>query len=302
MDMHGNHMYVPWGHAMPTRPIQNSPLKILALPRGIREKRKHGDEQKLTHSRLTLHLLSLQVNSSKLDEGDGCAIFLMHPWTMCLRTMVSTDQSYQQGFGPLDPRDLNGKGPTPRWDPIMVRNRAFKGRNPSMQGTKILWVISQKSTKKHISREIEHPLVAESLEQVDPGLDDWTSPEDRSDHSLSLLTGWAIHLKKYVQVKLDSCSIMFSYFQGESSKNVWNHYLVSGSENTNQSGSDTQVRDHKWVLDLSLDDDDGGCNRSTQHLAVGNVSTDRAIGTRRAWYSSPSNSWRVKAPTSRGKE
>lgn len=33
-------------------------------------------------------------------------------------------------------------------------------------------MISQKSTKKHISRESEHPLVAESLDQAAPGLDD----------------------------------------------------------------------------------------------------------------------------------
>ena len=83
---------------------------------------------------------------------------------------------------------------------------------------------------------------------------------------------------------------------------TWNHHLVSGSRNTTQTGSHTQVRDHKWVLDLSLDDDDGGCNRSTEHLAVGNFAIDRAIGARRAWYSSPSNSSRVKPPTSQDRK
>ena len=83
---------------------------------------------------------------------------------------------------------------------------------------------------------------------------------------------------------------------------TWNHHLVSGSRNITQTGSHTQVRDHKWVLDLSLDDDDGGCNRSTEHLAVGNFAIDRAIGARRACYSSPSNSSRVKPPTSQDRK
>ncbi len=52
----------------------------------------------------------------------------------------STSFTYHQGFGPLDPRDLKGKGSTPSWAPIMVRNPVFKGQTPSMEGTKILRV------------------------------------------------------------------------------------------------------------------------------------------------------------------
>ena len=114
----------------------------------------------------------------------------------------------------------------------------------------------------------------------------------RGPRPLSLLVEGLSHPSE--KKNASQIGFMFSDFQGES--------LVSGSGNTNQSGSDTQVRDHKWVLHLSLDDDDGGCNKSTEHLAVGNCATDQAIGARRTWYSSPSNSSRVKAPTSMGKE
>ena len=156
-------------------------------------------------------------------------------------------------------------------------------------------ISSQKSTKKHIWRESEHPLGAESLDQAG-------SRTRRLNFSRgSTLSFLVVGLSHTCASQIGLVLFCFGVKE-QKMLETWNHHLVSGSRNTTQTGSHTQVRDHKWVLDLSLDDDDGGCNRSTEHLAVGNFATDRAIGARRAWYSSPSNSSRVKPPTSQDRK